>query len=78
MDPEFAYQVTSTCCRNTRSSTGREDPHLRGGWADTRGFYAATTKGDCSVNTAGINAFADSAVGFIRQYGFDGGGYRLR
>ena len=43
-----------------------------GGWADTRGFYAATTKGDCSVNTAGINAFADSAVGFIRQYGFDG------
>lgn len=73
MDPEFAYQGHF----NLLSKYKKQYPDVKtlisvGGWADTRGFYAATTKGDCSVNTAGINAFADSAVGFIRQYGFDG------
>ncbi len=56
-----------------------------GGWAETGGyfdsagkrvasggFYTMTTNADNSVNTAGINAFANSAVAFIRQYGFDG------
>nr|WP_310597396.1 glycosyl hydrolase family 18 protein [Aeromonas aquatica] len=73
MDPEFAYQGHL----NLLSKYKKQYPDVKtlisvGGWADTRGFYTATTKGDCSVNTAGINAFADSAVGFIRQYGFDG------
>lgn len=73
MDPEFAYQGHF----NLLSKYKKQYPDVKtlisvGGWADTRGFYTATTKGDCSVNTAGINAFADSAVGFIRQYGFDG------
>src|SRR6266542_2250266 len=31
-----------------------------------------TTNSDNSVNTAGINAFADSVVSFLRTYGFDG------
>jgi chitinase len=56
-----------------------------GGWAETGGhfgadgsrvndggFYTMTTKADGSVNTQGIEAFANSAVDFIRQYGFDG------
>ncbi|MDT8998234.1 glycosyl hydrolase family 18 protein [Paucibacter sp. APW11] len=56
-----------------------------GGWAETGGyfddsgkrvasggFYTMTTNADGSANTAGINTFADSAVAFIRQYGFNG------
>ncbi|CCQ12805.1 Chitodextrinase precursor [Pseudoalteromonas luteoviolacea B = ATCC 29581] len=56
-----------------------------GGWAETGGFFGAdgkrvnsggfytmTTNADGSVNQAGINAFAASAVNFIRKYGFDG------
>ncbi len=56
-----------------------------GGWAETGGFfddsgtrvdsggfYRMTTNADNSVNTAGINAFADSVVSFLRTYGFDG------
>ncbi|AFU97775.1 chitinase C-terminal domain-containing protein [Simiduia agarivorans] len=56
-----------------------------GGWAETGGyfgadgsrvasggFYTMTTNADGSVNTAGINTFADSVVTFLREYGFDG------
>src|SRR5215475_1830372 len=43
-----------------------------GGWAGSRGFYSMTTNADGSVNQSGITAFADSAVDFLRQYGFDG------
>ncbi len=56
-----------------------------GGWAETGGyfdgdgnrvasggFYTMTTNADGSVNSAGINTFAQSAVAFIRSYGFDG------
>ncbi|MFC3031597.1 glycosyl hydrolase family 18 protein [Pseudoalteromonas fenneropenaei] len=56
-----------------------------GGWAETGGyfgadgtrvksggFYTMTTNADGSVNQAGIETFAASAVSFIRQYGFDG------
>ncbi|MBC3989309.1 chitinase C-terminal domain-containing protein [Streptomyces sp. AC563] len=56
-----------------------------GGWAETGGyidengqrvksggFYSMATNADGSVNQAGINTFADSAVDFIRQYGFNG------
>ncbi|MGL5151715.1 MAG: glycosyl hydrolase family 18 protein [Clostridium sp.] len=37
-----------------------------GGWAGSRGFYTMMD------TDAGIETFADSAVDFIRQYGFDG------
>ncbi|GGM36841.1 chitinase [Longimycelium tulufanense] len=56
-----------------------------GGWAETGGylddngdrvasggFYSMTTNANNSVNTAGINTFADSVVSFLRTYGFDG------
>ncbi|CAM4243560.1 glycosyl hydrolase family 18 protein [Pseudoalteromonas byunsanensis] len=56
-----------------------------GGWAETGGyfgsdgkrvnsggFYTMTTNADGSINHAGIEAFAKSAVEFIKKYGFDG------
>ncbi|MEU3899300.1 chitinase C-terminal domain-containing protein [Streptomyces sp. NPDC045251] len=56
-----------------------------GGWAETGGyfaddgtrvdsggFYSMATNADGSVNRAGIDTFADSAVDFIRKYGFNG------
>ncbi|MER5766488.1 chitinase C-terminal domain-containing protein [Streptomyces sp. NPDC001985] len=56
-----------------------------GGWSDTGGytddngkrvdsggFYSMTTNPDGSVNHAGINTFADSAVEFMKKYGFNG------
>ncbi len=56
-----------------------------GGWAETGGyfgaegtrvnsggFYTMTTNADGSINQAGINTFAKSAVEFIEKYGFDG------
>ncbi|SKA51643.1 chitinase C-terminal domain-containing protein [Enterovibrio nigricans] len=56
-----------------------------GGWAETGGhfgtdgirvadggFYTMTTNADGSINHAGIQKFADSAVEMMRQYKFDG------
>ncbi|WP_420791239.1 chitinase C-terminal domain-containing protein [Enterovibrio gelatinilyticus] len=56
-----------------------------GGWAETGGhfgndgnrvadggFYTMTTNADGSINHAGIQKFADSAVEMMRKYQFDG------
>ena len=44
----------------------------RGGRVVSGGFYSMTTNGGGTVNSAGINVFADSVVAFLRRYGFDG------
>ncbi|MER5889833.1 chitinase C-terminal domain-containing protein [Streptomyces sp. NPDC001941] len=56
-----------------------------GGWAETGGyfgddgkrvnsggFYSMATNADGSVNQTGVDTFADSAVAFIKKYGFNG------
>lgn len=56
-----------------------------GGWAETGGyfdengkrvgsggFYTMATNADGSVNQAGIDTFAESAVSFVKKYGFNG------
>lgn len=73
MDPAYSY----TGHFNLLNKFKKQYPDVKtlisvGGWADTGGFYPMTTKADCSVNNSGIETFADSAVAFIRQYGFDG------
>ncbi len=40
------------------------------GFASDGGFYAMTTNADGSVNQAGIEAFADSSVDFLREFPF--------
>ncbi|MEU6155052.1 glycosyl hydrolase family 18 protein [Actinosynnema sp. NPDC047251] len=48
-----------------------------GGWAESSGFYAMTTRSqrdsrDGWVNQPAIDTFADSVVAFLDRYGFDG------
>ncbi len=73
MDPAYPYRGHF----NLLNKFKKQYPNVKtlisvGGWAETTGFYTMTTNADGSANTAGINAFADSAVAFLRQYGFDG------
>ncbi|CAM2067436.1 Chitinase C-terminal domain-containing protein [Sulfidibacter corallicola] len=56
---------------NVLSTMKEQYPHVKtliavGGWAESRGFYTM-----CET-AAGREAFADSAVQFLRDYGFDG------
>ncbi|QLI83155.1 chitinase C-terminal domain-containing protein [Chitinibacter fontanus] len=86
MDPAYAYQGHfNQLNKYKKLNPGVKTLVSIGGWAETGGyfgadgkrvasggFYAMTTNADGTVNTAGINAFADSVAAFVRQYGFDG------
>lgn len=73
MDSALAYKGHF----NLLNKYKKQHPNVKtlisvGGWADTSGFYTMTTSDASTVNTAGINTFADSVVAFLRTYGFDG------
>ncbi len=86
MDPAYSYQGHFNLLNKfKKQNPGVKALVSVGGWAETGGyfddngqrvsnggFYTMTTNADGSVNQAGINTFADSAVSFLRQYGFDG------
>ncbi len=86
MDPAFSYTGHFNLLNKYKKANPNVKTLISvGGWAesggyfddagvrqDTGGFYRMTTTASGAVNTAGINAFADSAVAFVRTYGFNG------
>ena len=86
MDPAFPYKGHFNLLNKFKKQYPHVKTMISvGGWAETGGFfdangdrvasggfYSMTTNADGSINHTGINTFADSAVDFIRQYGFDG------
>ncbi|GAA0383764.1 hypothetical protein Acor_80440 [Acrocarpospora corrugata] len=73
MDPEFSFKGHFNLLAKYKKLHPRVKTLISvGGWAETGGFYTMTTNADGSVNQAGINTFADSAVDFLRTYRFDG------
>ncbi|WP_237063961.1 chitinase C-terminal domain-containing protein [Microbulbifer zhoushanensis] len=86
MDPEFAYQGHFNLLSKFKKQHPQVKTLISvGGWAETGGyfnefgdrvdnggFYTMTTNADGTINHAGIETFANSAVEFIREYGFDG------
>jgi chitinase len=85
MDPEFNYKGHFNLLNKYKKQHPDVKTLISvGGWAETGGyfdetgrvesggFYTMTTNADGSINHAGINAFAQSAVEFIEKYGFDG------
>ncbi|WP_237054812.1 chitinase C-terminal domain-containing protein [Microbulbifer sediminum] len=86
MDPEFAYQGHFNLLGKFKKQYPQVKTLISvGGWAETGGyfnefgdrvdnggFYTMTTNADGTINHAGIDTFANSAVEFIREYGFDG------
>ncbi|MEG3630366.1 chitinase C-terminal domain-containing protein [Streptomyces poriticola] len=86
MDPELPYQGHFNLLNKFKKQHPEVKTLISvGGWAETGGhfdengdrvdsggFYSMATNADGSVNEAGIDTFADSAVDFIRKYGFNG------
>jgi len=86
LDPSLPYKGHfNLLTKYKRLNPGVKTLISVGGWAETGGyfdasgarvnsggFYAMTVNADGSVNQAGIDAFADSSVAFLRKYGFDG------
>ncbi len=86
MDPAFSYNGHFNLLNKYKKQNPNVKTLISvGGWAETGGFfndsgarvdsggfYRMTTNSDNSVNTAGINTFADSVVTFLRTYGFNG------
>ncbi|WP_267245339.1 chitinase C-terminal domain-containing protein [Streptomyces sp. PR69] len=86
MDPEYAYKGHFNLLGKFKKQHPDVKTLISvGGWAETGGyfdasgdrvdsggFYTMAANADGSVNQAGIDTFADSAVDFIKTYGFDG------
>jgi chitinase len=86
MDPSYGYKGHFNLLNKFKKQYPNVKTLISvGGWAETGGyfdasgkridsggFYSMTTNADGSINTAGINTFADSTVAFLRKYGFDG------
>ncbi|MFI8827307.1 chitinase C-terminal domain-containing protein [Streptomyces sp. NPDC053431] len=86
MDPAYAYKGHFNLLNKFKKQHPNVKTLISvGGWAETGGyfddngsrvnsggFYAMATNADGSVNQAGIDTFAGSAVDFIRKYGFNG------
>jgi GH18 family chitinase len=86
MDPAFSYTGHFNLLNKFKKQNPNVKTLVSvGGWAETGayfneageridsgGFYRMTTNANNTVNTAGINTFADSVVSFVRTYGFNG------
>ncbi|MBY0573009.1 MAG: chitinase C-terminal domain-containing protein [Undibacterium sp.] len=86
MDPAYSYKGHFNLLNKFKKQYPNVKTLVSiGGWAETGGFfdatgkridnggfYSMTTNADGSINTAGINTFADSVVAFLRKYNFDG------
>ncbi|MET9967484.1 chitinase C-terminal domain-containing protein [Streptomyces sp. NPDC006356] len=86
MDPAFSYKGHFNLLNKFKKQHPDVKTLISvGGWAETGGyfddsgtrvnsggFYSMATNADGSVNQSGIDTFADSAVEFIRKYGFNG------
>ncbi|GAA1078380.1 chitinase C-terminal domain-containing protein [Nocardiopsis metallicus] len=84
-DPEFDYDGHFNLLNKfKKDNPGVRTLVAVGGWAETGGFFGpdgervdsggfySMTTTETGVNHAGIETFADSAVEFVREYGFDG------
>lgn len=86
MDPAYSYKGHFNLLNKFKKKHPNVKTLVSvGGWAETGGyfgddgkrvnsggFYSMATHADGSVNQAGIDAFADSTVAFIKKYGFNG------
>jgi chitinase len=86
MDPAFPYKGHFNLLNKFKKQHPDVKTLISvGGWAETGGyfddsgtrvnsggFYSMATNADGSVNQTGIDTFADSAVDFLRKYGFNG------
>ncbi|MGP3980183.1 chitinase C-terminal domain-containing protein [Streptomyces sp. KR80] len=86
MDPDYSYKGHFNLLSKFKKQHPDVKTLISvGGWAETGGyfddsgdrvasggFYTMATNADGSVNQAGIDTFADSAVAFIKKYGFNG------
>jgi chitinase len=86
MDPTLSYQGHFNLLTKYKKANPNVKVLISvGGWAETGGyfddagnrvdsggFYRMTTTSSNTVNTSGINTFADSVVSFLRKYHMDG------